>query len=106
MWPVPWRRRPAPSPRPRAVPSRLKTLQRSRLRASGDPIQMMAADALAASAAETERLRERVAKLEAVARLNLETILAMQIAATEVARKQALEAMRAGGARELRTRRR
>jgi hypothetical protein len=46
------------------------------------------ADALAASRAEAERLRKRVYQLEAIARLNGETIRNMQRAAAEIERAQ------------------
>ena len=40
------------------------------LRAAGDPLHLMAAEALVASSALAERLQERVHQLEAIARLN------------------------------------
>jgi hypothetical protein len=46
-----------------------------------EPVSL--ADALAEARAEVDRLRERVALLEAVARLNADTIRAMQEAARE-----------------------
>ncbi len=60
----------------------------TQLRSGGDPLQMLAADALAASSAETERLHERIAQLAAVARLNCETSRNMQRAAAEADREQ------------------
>jgi len=57
----------------------------NRLRASGDPLLVTAADALAASLAEMDRLRVRLRVLEGVARLNGETIRSMQRAAAETA---------------------
>jgi hypothetical protein len=48
------------------------------------PLHLLAADALAASHAEVERLRSRALLLEAVARLNGETVRAMQEAAREL----------------------
>ena len=56
----------------------------ARLRAAGDPLHRLAADALVVSCAEAERLRDRVELLEAVARLNGETIRGMQEAAREL----------------------
>ena len=55
-----------------------------RLRAAGDPLHLLAADALISWSAEVERLRARALQLEAVARLNGETIRAMQEAAREL----------------------
>ncbi len=52
-------------------------------RAGGDPPQVMAANALDASSAEAERLRARIEQLEAIARLNGETIRGMQRATAE-----------------------
>jgi hypothetical protein len=60
----------------------------SRLRAAGDPLYLTAADALAASLAELDRLRVRIRVLEAVARLNGETIRSMQRASAEAARAE------------------
>jgi hypothetical protein len=54
------------------------------LRAAGDPLHLLAADALAAGSAEVEGLRARARLLEAVARLNSDTIRAMQEAAREL----------------------
>ena len=54
------------------------------LRAAGDPLHLMAADALMASHAELERLRARLKLIEAVARLNGDTIRAMQRATARV----------------------
>ena len=42
-----------------------------------------ATEALAASRAEVKRLRERIERLEAIARLNADTIRGMQRAASE-----------------------
>jgi len=53
----------------------------ARLRAAGDSLHLLAADALVAEAAEVARLRDRALLLEAVARLNAETICARQKAA-------------------------
>jgi hypothetical protein len=53
------------------------------LRAAGDPLHLLAAEALVAWYAEVERLRARALQLEAVAHLNGETICAMQEAARE-----------------------
>jgi len=53
----------------------------SSLRAAGDPLHLLAADALIAWCAEIERLRARALQLEAVARLNADTIRSMQEAA-------------------------
>jgi hypothetical protein len=50
------------------------------LRAAGDPLHLLAADALTAWSAELETLRARAILLEAVARLNGETIRAMPAA--------------------------
>jgi hypothetical protein len=55
----------------------------SSLRAAGDPLHLLAAEALAAWYAEVETLRARALQLEAVARLNGETIRAMQAAARQ-----------------------
>ena len=55
----------------------------ARLRAAGDPLHLLAADALTAWSAELETLRARALQLEAVARLNGETIRSMQEAARE-----------------------
>ena len=55
----------------------------ARLRAAGDPLHILAAEALVAWCAEVERLRARALQLEAVARLNGETIRSMQQAARE-----------------------
>jgi hypothetical protein len=55
----------------------------ARLRAAGDPLHLLAAEALVAWYAEVERLRARVLQLEAVARLNGETIRSMQAAREE-----------------------
>jgi hypothetical protein len=55
----------------------------ARLRDAGDPLHVLAADALVACYAEVERLRARALLLEAVARLNGETIRAMQEAARQ-----------------------
>jgi hypothetical protein len=52
-----------------------------RLRAAGGSLHLLAADALVAERAEVEKLRARALLLEAVARLNAETIRAMQAAA-------------------------
>jgi hypothetical protein len=57
----------------------------ARLRA-GDPLHLLAADALVARFAEVEKLRARAELLEAVARLNADTIRGMQHAATEATR--------------------
>jgi hypothetical protein len=56
----------------------------ARLRAAGDPLHLLAADALVAECAEVETLRARALLLEAVARLNGETISSMQEAAREL----------------------
>ena len=53
------------------------------LRAAGDPLHLLAAEALIAWYAEVERLRTRALQLEAVARLNADTIRSMQEAACE-----------------------
>ena len=53
------------------------------LRAAGDPLHLRAAEALVARDTEVERLRARALQLEAVARLNAETIRSMQEAACE-----------------------
>ena len=53
------------------------------LRAAGDPLHLRAAEALVARDTEVERLRARAMLLEAVARLNAETIRSMQEAACE-----------------------
>ena len=50
----------------------------ARLRAAGGPLQIIAADALAAFLTEVENLRARAVQLEAVARLNGETIRSIQ----------------------------
>ena len=50
--------------------------------------KVSAADALTASQAEVDRLHERVAQLEAIARLNGETIRGMQRAAAEIEREK------------------
>jgi hypothetical protein len=42
----------------------------ARLRAAGDPLHLLAADAFVAGYAEIEKLRARAVQLEAVARLN------------------------------------
>jgi hypothetical protein len=55
------------------------------LRTAGDPLHVLAAEALIAWCAEVEKLRARAEQLEAVARLNGETIRSMQRAATEAA---------------------
>ena len=57
----------------------------ARLRAAGDPLHLLAAEALVAGCAEVERLRARALQLEAVARLNADTIQGMQLAAIEAA---------------------
>lgn len=67
----------------------------ARLQAAGDPLHLLAAEALVNWQATTERLHERVTQLEAIARLNGEPIRNMQRAATEAAR-QAVQAMRRG----------
>jgi hypothetical protein len=54
------------------------------LRAAGDPLHLLAADALVAECAEIERLQARALQLEAVARLNAETVCAVQAAAREL----------------------
>ena len=59
----------------------------ARLRAAGDPLHLLAADALVAWYAEVEKLRARALLLEAVARLNAETIRSMQEAAREEVRQ-------------------
>ena len=53
------------------------------LRAAGDPLHLGAAEARVARDPEVERLRARAMLLEAVARLNAETIRSMQEAACE-----------------------
>ena len=58
------------------------------LRAAGEPLHLMAADALANSGTTTERLQERVCQLEAIARLNGQTIRKMQRAARAAERAQ------------------
>ena len=63
----------------------------SALSAAGDPLHLMAADALVQWRATAERLQERVSQLEAIARLNGETIRNMQQAAVEAAREQYLK---------------
>jgi len=60
----------------------------SALRKAGNRLHVLAADALASSSAEVERLRNRVAQLEAIARLNGETIQNMQRVAAETEREQ------------------
>jgi hypothetical protein len=50
----------------------------SALYAAGDPLAITAANALLASRAEASSLRARVEQLEAIARLNAETICTMQ----------------------------
>ena len=57
----------------------------SQLRAAGDPLHRLAADALIASLSEIERLTARVELFQGVARLNVETIHNMQRAAVEAA---------------------
>jgi hypothetical protein len=54
------------------------------VRAAGDPLHLLAADALVAECAEVEKLRARALLLEAVARLDADTIRAMQVATREV----------------------
>ena len=54
----------------------------TQLRAAGDRLHVLAADALEPSGAELERLSERVEQLEAIAGLNGETITNMQRAAS------------------------
>ena len=56
------------------------------LRAGSDPLHLMAAEALTVSRATAERLQERVYQLEAIARLNGETIRSMQQATAEIER--------------------
>lgn len=58
------------------------------LRAAGGPLHLIAAEALVARGAELERLQERIYQLEAIARLNGETIRGMQRAAAEIASAQ------------------
>ena len=58
----------------------------TRLRAAGGPLHLMAAEALANWRATADRLQERVAQLEAIARLHGETIRRMQQAAAENSR--------------------
>ena len=58
------------------------------LRAAGDPLHRLAADALVVLATEVEHLQERVYQLEGVARLNVETIRSMQRAAAQIANAQ------------------
>jgi hypothetical protein len=55
----------------------------ARLRSTGDPLHLLAADALIASSSEAEQLRQRVQQLEAIAKLNAETIRNMKRAAIE-----------------------
>jgi ABC-type uncharacterized transport system fused permease/ATPase subunit len=55
------------------------------LRATGDRLHVLAAAALTTSNTEAERLRQRIAQLEAIARLNGETIRNMQQAAAGIA---------------------
>ena len=62
--------------------------KRQALRKAGNRLHVLAADALASSSAEVERLRNRVAQLEAIARLNGETIQNMQRVAAETEREQ------------------
>jgi len=57
----------------------------AQLRAASDPLHVLAADALVANDAQVKRLRERIVQLEAIARLNAETIRSMQQAALEAA---------------------
>jgi hypothetical protein len=58
----------------------------SRLRATGDPLHLEAAEALTAARAQEDRLRARLRLIEGVARLNGETIRSMQRASAEAAR--------------------
>ncbi|HEY6924680.1 MAG TPA: hypothetical protein VI653_14500 [Steroidobacteraceae bacterium] len=58
------------------------------LRSAGDPLHLLAADTLVSLQAMAERLQERVYQLEAIARLNGETIRGMQQAAAEIARAE------------------
>jgi hypothetical protein len=55
----------------------------SSLRAAGDPLHLLAAEALVTLHTTAERLQERIHQLEAIARLNGETICNMQQAAAE-----------------------
>lgn len=55
----------------------------SALRSAGDPPHLMAAEALVTLHTTAERLQERIHQLEAIARLNGETIRTMQQAARE-----------------------
>jgi hypothetical protein len=59
----------------------------ARLRTAGDPLHLLAADALVAWDVEVETLRARALQLEAVARLNAETVRGMQEAARELESK-------------------
>ena len=69
----------------------------SALRAAGDRLHVLAADALELSCAEVESLSERVEKLEAIGRLNGETIRKMQRAASEAASAQYRVSTQNGG---------
>ena len=60
----------------------------TQLRAAGDPLHMMAAEALSNLGTLAERLQARVSQLEAIARLNGETIRNQQRAAAEAERAQ------------------
>src|SRR5262249_33699933 len=57
----------------------------NRLRSAGDPLHLIAADALTANSAEIQRLRARIQILEWVARLNGETVRNLQRASIEAA---------------------
>jgi len=49
-----------------------------KLLSAGDPLHVLAAEALTAQASVVESLRERAAMFEAIARINAETIHRMQ----------------------------